>query len=631
MLTEIRDRSSGVFAWVIAALIIIPMAFWGVQEYASTEAVPIIVEVGDEKISQNQYQQQLANAQARERERNPNLANSDVLNGDFFKRRVLQDLINRAALRDVAQKQNYRIGDQQLAKIIKDSSLFQKDGKFDQNAYETYLQSQSFSKNQFETNVRTDSRLSQVTTGFQESALVLPDEVRELLEIQSEERTFDLITINKADFVDSITVTDADIEEYYNGNTDDFAEPDRMSISYLELDIDTLAAGVTVTEEEVRAVYEENVDSFVSNESRSTRHILLSSGGSEKDSDQLKKAEALVAELRGGGDFAALAKENSQDPGSANNGGSLGDVELGQMVPEFEAATFDLTEGEISDPVKTQFGYHIIQVESINASEPQSFEEVRFDLEQDERDRKAQDALADKIEQLRNLVFEQPDSLEAAAEALELELKTSTLFARDAGEGIAANEAVRALAFSEQVLQDGINAEPIELSSDRYMALRKNEFVASTPKPLADVSAQIKSILTDKRASLAAENQGDSVLEKAKTDWASLASDESVKISTQTVSMIDNERQVSNDVLRHVLKAQLENDAPTVSSLTGLGGDFHIVRLSKVAPGNLNSVSEQVKDATRRLVAQRNGASMLNSYIRNLSSTTASDINEDLL
>lgn len=631
MLTEIRERSSGVFAWIIAALIIIPMAFWGVQEYASTEAVPIIVEVGDEEISQNLFQQQLLNAQARERERNPSLANSDVLNGDFFKRRVLQDLINRAALRDIAEKQNYRIGDKQLAELIKSSNLFQKDGKFDQTAYETYLQTQLFSKNQFENNVRSDSRMNQVTTGFQESALVLPDEVRELLEIQAEQRTFDLITINKSDFVDGIIVTDEEVKEYYDANTDNFSNPDQVSITYVELDIESLAANITVTEQEVRDVYNDNVESFVSQESRTTRHILLSTGGSSKDADQLNKAEKLAAELKAGADFAELAKANSQDPGSANQGGLLGDIELGQMVPEFEEAAFGLAEGQISEPIKTQFGYHIIEVQKINGSEPQSFEEVRFDLELEERDRKAEEALSEKVEQLRNLVFEQPDSLEIAAKDLGVQLKTSALFSRAQGQGIASNELIRAAAFSEQVFQDGINSEPIELSNNRYVALRKDKFVASAAKPIAEVSEQIKAILVDQRSSLAAENQGASVLEKAQSDWSSLVSDETVTIATQTVSMIDNDSKVSNDVLRHILKAQLQDDSATVSSLTGLGGDFHIVRLTKIAPGNLNEVSEQVKDATRRLVAQRNGASMLNSYINNLGSTLSSEINSDLL
>lgn len=631
MLTEIRERSSGVFAWIIAALIIIPMAFWGVQEYASTEAVPIIVEVGDEEISQNLFQQQLLNAQARERERNPSLANSDVLNGDFFKRRVLQDLINRAALRDIAEKQNYRIGDKQLAELIKSSNLFQKDGKFDQTAYETYLQTQLFSKNQFENNVRSDSRMNQVTTGFQESALVLPDEVRELLEIQAEQRTFDLITINKSDFVDGIIVTDEEVKEYYDANTDNFSNPDQVSITYVELDIESLAANITVTEQEVRDVYNDNVESFVSQESRTTRHILLSTGGSSKDADQLNKAEKLAAELKAGADFAELAKANSQDPGSANQGGLLGDIELGQMVPEFEEAAFGLAEGQISEPIKTQFGYHIIEVQKINGSEPQSFEQVRFDLELEERDRKAEEALSEKVEQLRNLVFEQPDSLEIAAKDLGVQLKTSALFSRAQGQGIASNELIRAAAFSEQVFQDGINSEPIELSNNRYVALRKDKFVASAAKPIAEVSEQIKAILVDQRSSLAAENQGASVLEKAQSDWSSLVSDETVTIATQTVSMIDNDSKVSNDVLRHILKAQLQDDSATVSSLTGLGGDFHIVRLTKIAPGNLNEVSEQVKDATRRLVAQRNGASMLNSYINNLGSTLSSEINSDLL
>ena len=234
MLTEIRDRSSGWFAWIIAALIILPMAFWGVQEYASTEARPVIVEFGDQKIYQGQFQQQLLNQQQRATQANPSLANSEIFTSDFYKRGVLKSMIERALVQQIAVDQNYQIGDKQLAALIKDDPIFQTDGKFDPSLYQNYLASSGlFSKKQFEDNIRESSRLAQVSAGYQESALVLPDEIRAMLEIQAEKRTFDLITLNKSQFDDEVEVSEAEIEEYYNANTSNYMEPDRRSIEYV--------------------------------------------------------------------------------------------------------------------------------------------------------------------------------------------------------------------------------------------------------------------------------------------------------------------------------------------------------------------------------------------------------------
>jgi len=324
------------------------------------------------------------------------------------------------------------------------------------------VQSRAYSKTQFENETRTNSRLGQVTSGYQESALILPDEVRELLEIQAEQRTFDLITVKQADYVGDVIVSDPDIEKYYNDNIDNYFDPDRMTVNYVELNIEEIAAGVTVDPEDVRSFYDDNEDSFISPETRNTRHILLSTNSSNED-EQLAKAQDLYTQLTAGADFAALAKENSQDPGSAANGGSLGEVEPGAMVEEFDQAMFALSEGEISEPVLSQFGYHIIQVEKINGGKPQPFDEVKFDIEQDERDRIADERLLERLEQLRNLVFENSENLKAVAEEMDLELQTSEIFSQTNGSGIAANEAIRTAAFSEQVAIDGINSEPIEL------------------------------------------------------------------------------------------------------------------------------------------------------------------------
>lgn len=631
MLTEIRTRSSGWFAWIIAALIIIPMAFWGVQEYANTNASLTIVEVGEQKISQTEFQQQLSNEQQRLRQQMGEQVNNELLNSDGFKQRVLQQMIDRALIQHVADQHDYRFSDQQLAKIIKQSELFQTDGSFDQAAYDRYLAGSFYSKNRYEEELRAGQRLNQVVSGYEESALVLSDEVRSLLELQAEQRTFDLLTIKRDDFLTDAVPSEMDIADYYSNNKQRFMQGEQIAVSYLELSQDQLMEDIQIDEAELRAIYEQSADSFISEEQRETRHILLTTGGDNDESEQLARAQQLVAQLRAGGDFAELAKTNSDDPGSAANGGALGLVERGQMVPEFEQATFALSEGEISEPVKSQFGYHIIQVEKIEAAQQQAFEEVRFDLLQDERQRIAEETLLDRVEQLRDLAYEQPDNLDAAADALELEILTTGLFDRSTGEGIASNAVFRDTAFSEDVLVGDVNSEPIELGNGKYVVMRKLDYQESKPKVIAEVYDEIKTLLTNMNATRAAEELGAELLQQATQDWAALSQREGIEIQSLTVSLADNEPKVSRELLELITSLHLAGSEPNVTSITDRAGDFHIMRLTDVAPGDLNTLSEQIKEGTRRLVAQRNGQSIVSNYLEGLREQLAPVINPELL
>ena len=630
MLTEIRDRSSGWFAWIIAALIIIPMAFWGVQEYANTAANPSVIEIGDQKVSLGDFQAQFNNQQQRMRQSMGDQVNNDYLSSEGFKQSVFQQVLNRTLIEQVAADHNYRIGDDQLADFIKESELFQVEGKFDSSAYERYVASSQYSKERYESALRADQRLAQVTAGYEESALVLPDEVRSLLEFQAEKRSFEIITLKQQDYLVDAQVEESEIADYYENNKQAFLEEEKVSVKYLELNIEDIAATITVDEDEVRAIYDDNLESYISEEKRDTRHILLSTTSGEDEDAQLAKAQELVTQLQAGGDFAEIAKANSQDPGSAANGGSLGLIELGQMVPEFESATFALEEGAISEPVKTQFGYHIIQVTKVEVPEQQSFAEVKFDLQQEEKDRLAEEQLLEKADEMRNLAFEQSDRLDGIAENLGLAVKTSDAFGRATGTGIAASAAVRDVAFSDEILVNDINSEPIEINAGQYVVIRKDSYQASEPKPLAAVTDQIKQSLVSQKAAEAAKVAGSSLLEQAKLDWQAVV-DSGVDVASHTIALLDQERVVAPDVMQKVSTMHLQDGRAVIDSIVGLNGDFNLIRLVSIEPGDVNSVSEQVKARTRQILAQRNGQALMRTYVESLNESLKPVINTDLL
>jgi len=460
MLTEIRDRSTGWFAWGLALLIIIPMAFWGIQDYASGDVDPAVVSVGDSNITQREFQAALQNQQQRFRQQFGQNINDSFLNSPDFKQNVLQGIMQQRAIQHIAERGVYSVGDSQLVELIKQNPVFQEEGQFSQDAFNRYAAQSGFARQQFEENIREQAVLQQVTSGYRESSFVLPEETREVLEWQVEERDFELLTIDSAQFREKVEISDEDLQQYYADNVSSLLKEASTSIQYVELDAEAFKQDLEVNEDNLLALYEENKEALRSNEVRETRHILISLD--EGEDKALEKANELKERLGKGEDFATLAKEFSQDPGSANNGGSLGKVQKGQMVAEFEEVNFSIEQGVVSDPVKSQFGYHLIKVDDIQLPAQKTFEEVRSDLEQQELDRLAQDILIEKEERLRNLAYEFPESLETVAEELSLELKTTETFTQANGAGIAANPSVRQVAFSEEVSVDRLNSEPSE-------------------------------------------------------------------------------------------------------------------------------------------------------------------------
>lgn len=628
MLTEIRDRSTGWFAWIIAGIIIIVMAFWGIQDYASTDANPALVEIGDRKITQNEFRGRLNSEQQRVRQQMGERVNEEILRSDQFKRTVLDGMISRAVLEDFAAEENYRVSDAELARAIRSSEFFQLDGEFNQDAYDRYLVGSQYSKTKYEEILRQDLSLQQVAAGYQESALVSPDEVRLLLEAQVERRAFDVVTLRQQQFVDDVSVSDADIDEYYQLNQVQYMQPQKISLDYIEINMDQLSEEISVSEQEMRDLYEQNKESYVAAETREVRHILLATQDDNKDA-QLAKAKKLVSELSDGADFADYAKQHSEDPGSASNGGSLGEVEPGQMVPEFDAAAFSLVQGAVSQPIETQYGYHIVQVVGIKPETQQSFDDVRLELLQALKDQKAEEQLLSQADLLRDLAFEQPDNLDTAAEELGLELQSTEFFTREMGEGIASNPLVRSAAFSEEVLVEELNSELIELSPRQTVVLRKNSVQEAAPQPLVEVKDQVRSSLIRKKASEVAMVKGTELLNAARADWQRVVSDSSLEQFSYDVSLVDRNPAVPPQVLQRVMSLHVGDPERSIDSVVDVSGDVHIIRLTSVAAGNIGGISEQVKEATRRIVAERNGAALFSQHLEQLKQERVPEVSFD--
>ncbi len=626
MLENIRENSSGVIAWGIAILIIITMAFFGVSSYVSQEPIPTVASVGKQSITQYSFRNALQAQQQQMRRFMGDNVSID-LNSDDFKKNVLDNLINRALLEETAEKDNYQVNDALLGNLIRENRQFQVDGKFSLETYNDYVASRGQSKAQFENDFRQRARLQQVASGFAESSFVPAGRLDDLLALRTEKRSFDLVKFSTSDYLTSVEVSDSETDAYYQANIADFNEPEKVSVEYIRLNTDDLKSQVTVTDEELLSVYEQDNASYIDQEKRQTRHILFTGD------DSLEQAQTAAERLNSGDDFAALATELSQDPGSAQNGGDLGVIEKGIMVKAFDDRAFSLQENEISEPVKTEYGHHLIQVTSIDRPEPKPFDEVKAEIEQQELSRKAEDLFFERAEDLRNLVYENSDSLQVAADELGLTVQTTPLFSRDNGQGVASNAVVREAAFGETVLSEGINSEVLELSATDFIAIRKQEFVESKPKSLDSVKAQIDTILKQEKASAKAAELAEAAYERllSANDWSATVEALKLQSEAQIHSSVDNASDLDPVLVEQVFAASTKDFPASVGKVSDAIGDYYLFKFNGVIDAVETEVTEQLKDSTRQIASRRDGSEVVNKFLESKRESMDVEIDYSLL
>ena len=437
----------------------------------------------------------------------------------------------------------------------------------------------------FEQRVRGELQLSPLQDPVVGGSFAAEASVRNYLALAEQKRDVEVATVAAAPFEKSVSVTDAEMKVYYDKNPAAFQTPEVASIEYLTLSQDALAAQMKIDPADVRQAYEANAKQYTTNEERQASHILIAVKPDATPADKAAakaKAEMVLEKLRAKpDDFAALAKEYSQDPGSAQQGGDLGSFARGSMVKPFEDAVFAAKVGDIVGPVETNFGFHIIKVTGITPGHVQSFDEVKGRIESDLRRQKATQKFAAAAEQFQNLVYEQADSLAGTAKALDLKVETTPLMTRAQVQQLALGNAkfVQAL-FSSDSLQAKRNTEAIEVAPNTLMAGRILQYKPATLRPYAEVEGDIRKLLVHRAASDLASKAGRAklaALEQGKTD-----SDVGV-VFGKPATLGRNQAQAGfpADALKSIFEADARK-LPAYVGLTDAGGDYSIYRIGKV-------------------------------------------------
>ncbi len=621
MLQHIREKAQGWIAFAIVAMLIIGLTTVVWDGFFRPDPDVPVARVNGEKISSNQFQRALAQERNLQQQRIAELQRvfSDIDVSQFLpeenelKQNVLRRLEEESLILQKAQDVGYRVSDALLAQRVQSYDIFQSNGQFDSDLYKQRLAQNGMSPGMFEDMLRRDVILQQYRMSLVSTSWSTEQERNALLKLQEQRRDMGFLIIPAKKYLEQVNVTDEQARSYYDSNAARFSTEEKVSIQYLELNIADLAKDVDIDEERLQEQYEDRQSDFGVAEERRTRQIMIEVAGDANEealTTAQQKTESIRQQIADGTSFETLAREHSDDIGSANDGGDLGYMTHSMMMdldPAFADAAFALAKGEVSEPVKSAYGFHLIKVDEIKAGQVKSFDEVRAQLEQEYRRHQAEDRFFEQGEVLANLTFENPDTLEIAAQELGLKIKTSPLFTRDIGADISTNKDVRSTAFSEEVLLEGNNSQPLELGDDRVVVIRVSEHQESAIRPFEEVQQRIIEKLRQEQAQAKAEDEGNEILAllAENADIESIAKERELEWSHPD-PIKRNALEIDQAVVQKAFRIPAPDDnQPSFDGLTIDSGDFSVVGVFSIVDGDAaetaqESQVEQIKTQRER-------------------------------
>jgi peptidyl-prolyl cis-trans isomerase D len=610
----------GFVGWLLLGLLFIAFAFFGLNSYFTSNAKSFAADVNGVEITIPEYQRAYQQLRNRMQRMMGEAYNPAMIDEDALKKSALQQLIREQLILQEAGDDGYAVSKQLVAAQINAVTAFNgDDGTFSIEKYRRVLQQQGMSPAEFEWRLSRELMANQVTNGIAQTAGVSRQDLENIYRLQTQQRRFSYLELPLQQSAAEVKVSDSDIEKYYTEHASDFMSPERVKIQYLELKADKLQVSDVPDDQALHALYDEHSDRYVTPEERRARHILVSlppDAGEDAERKAREKAESLLARLEKGESFEELAKEASDDPVSASKGGDLGFFSRGVMTPEFETAAFALEKGGRSGIVKSAFGFHIIEVTDIKPQHTRPFDEVRDELVKEYQVQERGDLFSDRAETLANLTFEQPDSLQGAADALGLEVKTSDWLTKEGGPGIGQNETVVNAAFQEDVLEAGNNSEPVELGDNHLVVLRILEHQPAEKQTLESVKDKVTAEVSDAKARELASTRGDSLLKELRsgTPLADIASAQQLKVRTTGLIGRNATDPASRIVTEAFLLPPAADKGQSSSGFSLDSGDYVLLVLEEIKDGDFSSLSKDDQQKVRQELDRIIGGAEVNAF-----------------
>ena len=520
-------RSHKRLAQVILLIFIVPsFAFVGLEGYTRMTDDSAVAKVAGQKISQQEWENALREHADRLRQDYGPQVDAKMFDSPEFKNSVLDNLMVKVALSAEVARRYLSVPDMTLQQAIMGiPGLTKADGTFDNDRYKKFLEAQGMTPPLFEAQVRRDIALQQIRNAVQSSSFVPKTVANQISDVAAQEREVQQLRFDSPKYVSQVAVTDEMVTAFYDKHGELFEIPEQMKAEFVVLTAANVAAGITVSDADIKQYYEQNARRYASEEQRRASHILIAVKNDAPDADKAaakQKAEALLAQVqKKPADFARLAKENSQDPGSAAKGGDLNFFGKGMMVKPFDDVAFKLKKGEISDLVQTDFGFHIIMLTDSKNAASRPLSEVKNEITAEIKRQMLSKKYAETAEVFSNTVYEQADSLKPVADKLKLKVETVSGLTREinpkAPPGAPTNnERFLKAMFSDETIKNKRNSEAVEIAPNVLIAGRVVEYKPKTKRPFDEVKAAIKERLTLEQATVLAKQEGEAKLAKLK-------------------------------------------------------------------------------------------------------------------
>ncbi len=611
MFDFVRSHRSWLMLFILV-LILPSFVFFGIQGYNNlADQNNALATVDGVPITQQEYDAALRDRIERMRQSLGANFDAKLLDTPDARAAVLDQLVLDRALAREAAKTNVVVTTDRLREFLAAVPAFQQDGKFSYDRYKAFLASRGQTEAVFEQTLRNDLRKQALGQALIDSTIV-PKQVTERIErILLEQREVRELRFPAEQFASKVALTDAQVSEYYQTNRKQFETPESVRVEYLVLSPETVSAAVSIPEPAVAAYYDQNKARFGTEEQRRASHILIAAEPSDKAAAR-KKADEVMAKVKAApADFAKLARENSKDPGSATQGGDLGFFGRGMMVKPFEETAFRLKEGETSDLVETDFGFHIIRVTEIKAAQAKPLSEVRADIERELRSQQAQKYYTEAADQFTNLVYEQADSLQPAAAKFNLKMQSADNLTRS---GIAPHLGPRMVEaiFTDDSLKNRRNTQAVEVASNTLVAARVLDYRPAAVQPLEKVAPQIRQVLERREAIRLAREAGEQRLATLRKEPNDAGFSAPKLVSRRQPQDLPPEAlaevlRTSADKLPQYVGAEISTDFRSATS-----AGFVIVQVASAKPSE--PVAPAQRDAQTRAITQQAAAATELSY-----------------
>ncbi|ETX09758.1 peptidylprolyl isomerase [Marinomonas ushuaiensis DSM 15871] len=569
MLQDIRDKSQGIVVKIIVGFIVVTFALFGVDALVNSfTSSDTVAEVDGVEITRTQV---LQGAETQRRQLISLMGgqiNPALLEDNLLQRRALDELIQRAVLANQAIELGLGVSDAQVDAYLLQAEQFQTNGQFDQNKYLNFVRSLSLTPLSFKERIKQDVLIQQPRNAIAGSEFVLPYQVNNVSELQSQERSYDYVSFSLADESESTSVSDDELKAYYEANKENFKTPEQVKLNYVVVSSSDFYNDVNVTDAELQDAYIAST-SALGQEERSAAHIQIDTSD-KSDEDAQNVIEEIQAKLNAGESFSDLAAQYSDDIGSKNDGGNLGYLTKGTIDEDFDDTLFSMKVGDVKS-VKSQFGYHLIKLNEIVKSDAPSFASKEAELRQQLLEVKARDALLTAHEDITDLAYAS-DTLNAIAKEYGVDVLQSAYFGRDGGtDDITGNAVVIAAAFDVSVLEDNQNSNLIELSDDQVAVVHLNDHKPESFQTYDETKEQVTSIVVQNKALESLKAKAEIAKDSQSIVWSS----------------VESAKRGQDELTSLAFSLAHPQEGVPVVEVKGLSnGDLALIRLNKVSTGS---------------------------------------------